>query len=38
MTNLTFLSSELVERILGGAAETMLVWPNDWDLIESVLK
>jgi hypothetical protein len=24
--------------ILGGAAETMLVWPNDWDLIESVLK
>ena len=24
--------------ILGGAAETMLVWPNDWDLIEQVLR
>ncbi len=24
--------------ILGGAAETMLVYPNDWDLIEQVLR
>ena len=24
--------------ILGGAAETMLVWPNDWDELERVLR